>query len=62
VIVVTAVTLETAAQLSLLAGEPEYADAQITSVNIAGGRKAGSYHLMTARNPVTIFCFGRKEA
>ena len=52
-IVVTAVTLETVAELTELSKAFEYCD--IAEVSVAKPRVLGRYRLMTAHNPVYIF-------
>lgn len=54
--VVTALSIETIAQMEKLKGE--YSDMEIVQLNVSRGRKTGSYNLMTAENPVYIFAFG----
>jgi len=54
-IVVNAVTLETVAQMQQLIKE-EKLRADVIQVQIARGRAVGDYHLMSAENPVYIFC------
>lgn len=58
-IVISAITLETVAQtqslLSELAECGAIADYQATQISVAGSRKAGRYHLMTAENPIFVF-------
>ncbi|MBQ9032292.1 MAG: precorrin-6A reductase [Parasporobacterium sp.] len=66
-VVVTAITLETIGQMNELIHkmkkrEPEGSlETEILSVNIAGDRPAGSYHLMTAQNPVFLFTIRRRK-
>lgn len=54
-IVATAITLETAAELTECIKELEFDECEVVSVNISKNRTAGSYNLMTAQNPVYIF-------
>ncbi len=54
-IVVTAVTLETAAELTVLMKELPFAETEVVSLSVARDRKAGPYRLMTGLNPVFIF-------
>lgn len=57
--VVNAVTLETLAQVeSLRNAFPEYESMEVVQVNVARSRALGSYHLMSAENPVFIISFG----
>lgn len=62
--VVTAITLETIAQLGELSRQySDYADMELVQVGIARGTLLGTHHLMKAENPVYIASFGgdRKE-
>lgn len=61
--VITAITLETLASLEQIKEQfPEYADMEVLQINAARSRALGSYHLMSAENPVFVICFGgRKE-
>ncbi len=54
-IAAASVTLESAAQLTGALKEFEWQECDITSVSISSARTAGSYHLMTAQNPITIY-------
>lgn len=54
-LVAAAVTLETVAELTACIKELPFTAAEVVSVQIAQGREAGAYHLMTAQNPVYIF-------
>ena len=54
-IVATAVTLESAAELTDCMKDPVFSETEVVSMNIAKGRKIGSYHLMTGQNPIYIF-------
>ncbi len=58
-IVVNAVTLETAAELTELSWEFETAD--IAYVQVSRPRIAGRYHLMTAQNGVYVFTLQHKK-
>ena len=63
-IVAAAVTLETAAELTAWAKAGAREDWEAVALSTARSREAGSYHLMTAQNPVWLFCFrgsGRRE-
>ena len=63
-IVAAAVTLETAAELTAWAKAGAREDWEAVALSAARSREAGSYHLMTAQNPVWLFCFrgsGRRE-
>lgn len=54
-IVATAVTLETAAELTSCMKQFPFAETEVVSVSVAKGRRAGPYNLMTAQNPVFVF-------
>lgn len=56
-IVASAVTLETVAELTEIAKEFSFTEFDVVSISTARGREAGSYHLMTAQNPVYLFTF-----
>lgn len=51
----TAIALETVSQAGALLENLGFLNIEIQSVNVACARKAGSHHLMTAQNPVTLF-------
>ena len=54
-IVAAAISLETIAQLTQCMKAFSFTETEVTAVNISADRKAGTYHLMNARNPVFIF-------
>lgn len=54
-IIATAVTLESVAELTDCMNMECFTDTQVISMNISRDKKAGSYHLMNAQNPVYIF-------
>jgi precorrin-6Y C5,15-methyltransferase (decarboxylating) len=58
-IVVTAVTMETAA-LALSAFKDAGLDPEITQISTAHGRRVGRFHMMEAQNPITILSAGGK--
>lgn len=59
--VVNAISLETVAKLNeVMKSMPEYADMEVTQVNISKSKKMGDYNLMSAQNPVYIASFGGK--
>ncbi len=60
--VVTAVTLETVAELGRITEEfPDYTDTfEIAMVNVSRCRNVGAYHMLSAENPVYIAVFGGK--
>lgn len=53
--VVTAIALESIAEMTELAKEMHFTEFEAVCVNIARSRRAGSYHLMTGQNPIYIF-------
>lgn len=55
--VATAIALESVAELTMIAGEEDFAEREIVSLTVARDRKVGSYHLMTGQNPIYIFTF-----
>lgn len=61
--VINAITLETMEQvLEIRRRFPEYADMEITQINVARSRELSRYHLMEANNPVFIISFGGRSA
>lgn len=60
-LVLTAVTLESVAEMEQLVKEFNFADADITCLNVSRARELGAYHLMTAQNPVYLFTLQRRE-
>ncbi len=56
-VVLTAVTLETVAEMSEVAGAFPHTEEEFVTISAARSRKAGRYHLMTAENPVWICAF-----
>lgn len=59
-LVLNTVTAETFAEAVTALKELPVSDPEIVELNVARGRKAGAYHLMTAQNPVYILsCEGR---
>lgn len=53
-VVVAAVTLETAAMAVSLLGTAPFREMELCQIGISRGCRAGSAHLMTAQNPVTL--------
>lgn len=53
--VVTAIALESVAEMTALAKGMHFTELEAVCVNIARGRRAGNYHLMTGQNPIYIF-------
>lgn len=60
-LVLTAVTLESVAEMEQLIKEFHFIDADITCLNVSRARELGAYHLMTAQNPVYLFTLQRWE-
>lgn len=60
-LVMTAVTLESAAEMTGIMKEFAFAETDAVCLNAARSRAAGPYHLMTAQNPVYIFTLQRRE-
>jgi len=58
-IVVSAIAMETVAEAQMLfkrlASEGVIADAEVTQVSVSRTRALGSYHLMSAQNPIMLF-------
>ena len=54
-IVATAVSLESAAELTDCLSAFPFAQTEVVSLQVARGRKAGRYHLMSGQNPIYIF-------
>ena len=60
-LVLTAVTLESVAEMERLIKEFGFTDADITCLNVSRARELGAYHLMTAQNPVYLFTLQRRR-
>ena len=60
-IVATAVSVESIAELTACMKDFAFTEAEAVSVQIARGKKAGPYHLMTGQNPVYIFTMQSEE-
>ena len=60
-IVATAVSLESIAELTACMKDFAFTEAEAVSVQIARGKKAGPYYLMTGQNPVYIFTMQSEE-
>ncbi|MCD8012372.1 MAG: precorrin-6Y C5,15-methyltransferase (decarboxylating) subunit CbiT [Lachnospiraceae bacterium] len=60
-IVINTVTLESIAEVMNLIRKLHLADADIVQISAARSRALGSYHLMTAHNPVYIVSFGGEK-
>lgn len=56
-IVATAIALETVGELTNCLNAMQWRETEVVSLSAARDRRAGSYHLMTGQNPVTIFTF-----
>lgn len=54
-IAATAVTLESAAELTRCLTDFDFEKTEVVSLSVARARPAGSYHLMAGQNPVYIF-------
>ena len=54
-IVATAIALESVAELTACMKEFPWAETEVISMQVAYGRQAGSYNLMTGQNPIYIF-------
>lgn len=57
-IVMTAVSLETVSEMTLLQKEMQLRDVEVLQLQVSRAKTAGNYQLMRAENPVYIFCFG----
>ncbi|MBQ3405242.1 MAG: precorrin-6y C5,15-methyltransferase (decarboxylating) subunit CbiE, partial [Oscillospiraceae bacterium] len=60
-IVATAVTLETVSALTDCMVRYPFDETEAVSLSVARDSKAGTYHLMRAENPVTVFTMQAKE-
>ncbi len=56
-VVINAVTLETIAEIQSVIKDFDIADLTIEQISVSRARELGSYHLMTAENPVLIAAF-----
>ena len=54
-IVVTAIALESVAELTSCMKHFQFEEAEVVSMSVARNRKAGPYNLMTGQNPIYIF-------
>ncbi len=59
-IVATAIALETVSELTACINAFAFAEHEVISLAVTRGRAAGSYHLMTAQNPIYIFTLQAK--
>ena len=59
-VVINAVSLETMAEINQVIREMEVTDVLVEQVSVNRSRELGSYHLMTAENPVMIASFTLK--
>jgi len=59
-IVVSAVTLESVADMCGIINDLGFPDAEVSCVSASRARKTGVYHLMTAQNPVFLFTLQRE--
>ena len=55
-VVLTAVTLETVSEMTILA-QKEHLEPEIVQISVSKAKEMGDYHLMMGQNPVTIFSF-----
>ncbi len=60
-LVMTAVTLESAAEMTGVMKDFGFTETDAVCLNAARSRTAGPYHLMTAQNPVYLFTLQRRE-
>lgn len=60
-LVMTAVTLESVAEMNRAAKEFDFTEVDVACLNVSRGRTAGPYRLMTAQNPVYVFTLQRRE-
>lgn len=60
-LVMTAVTLESAAEMTGVMKDFGFTETDAVCLNAARSRAAGPYHLMTAQNPVYLFTLQRRE-
>ncbi len=60
-LVLTAITLESVAEMDQLIKEFHFTDTDVTCLNVSCARELGSYHLMTAQNPVYLFTLQRRR-
>jgi precorrin-6Y C5,15-methyltransferase (decarboxylating) len=61
-VVINAVSLETIAEVTGVVREMKVSDLVIEQVSVSRSRELGSYHLMTAENPVMIAAFNLERA
>lgn len=61
-VVITAVSLETIAEVTALLKEYPIEDTETLSVSVAKAKESGSHHLMMGYNPVYIFSFQGKNS
>ena len=61
-IVMNTVTLESQSEAFACSKEYGFADFEAVSVNISRTKKAGSYNMMAAQNPVTVFAMQKRNA
>lgn len=54
-VVATAISLESAAELTACMNELPWSETEVISMQVAHDKKAGTYHLMTGQNPIYIF-------
>ena len=61
-IVMTTVTLESQTEAFACAKDYGFEIFEAVSVNISRTKKAGSYNMMTAQNPVTVFVMQKRRS
>jgi precorrin-6Y C5,15-methyltransferase (decarboxylating) len=61
-VVINAVSLETIAEVTGVIREMKVRDLVVEQVSVSRSRELGSYHLMTAENPVMIAAFNLERA
>lgn len=54
-IVATAISLETAAELTACMKELPFSETEVISMQIARGKQLGGYNMMMGQNPIYIF-------
>ena len=60
-IVATAIALESVAELTACMKDFAFTETEVVSVQVARGKEAGPYHLMTGQNPVYVFTMQSEE-
>ena len=60
-IVATAISLESVAELTACMKGYAFTETEVVSIQVARGKEAGPYHLMTGQNPVYVFTMQSEE-